>query len=146
MLSRKKDVSYRLFGDYSQLNCRSIPDRYPILRVQDMKFLRGLDFVSLCLEDILNASKGIEEHEQHLKLALEKLDTIDFRINISKYGFAFQEIEFLGYQIVAQRFRPLPQGVQAVSNYKRQENIQDLRTFIGILLFYRRYLKDVIAI
>ncbi|GBN58635.1 Transposon Ty3-G Gag-Pol polyprotein [Araneus ventricosus] len=104
--------------------------------------LRGLDFVFPYLDDILIASKSNQEHEIHLNLVLERLNTFGLRINISKSVFAVEEIEFLGYLITPQGSRPLPNKVQAIMNYKRPENIQDLRTFLGILNFYRRYLKD----
>ncbi|GBO46061.1 Transposon Ty3-I Gag-Pol polyprotein [Araneus ventricosus] len=104
--------------------------------------LRGLDFVFPYLDDILIASKSNQEHEIHLNLVLERLNTFGLRINISKSVFAVEEIEFLGYLITPQGSRPLPDKVQAIMNYKRPENIQDLRTFLGILNFYRRYLKD----
>ncbi|GBO25889.1 Transposon Ty3-I Gag-Pol polyprotein, partial [Araneus ventricosus] len=203
-LAAKKDGSYRPCGDYRQLNAQTIPDRYPIPRLEDfhqilketkvfskidlfkayfqipiaeehkcktaiitpfglyefnvMSFglknapatfqrfihevLRGLDFVFPYLDDILIASKSNQEHEIHLNLVLERLNTFGLRINISKSVFAFEEIEFLGYLITPQGSRPLPDKVQAIMNYKRPENIQDLRTFLGILNFYRRYLKD----
>ncbi|GBN97182.1 Transposon Ty3-I Gag-Pol polyprotein [Araneus ventricosus] len=203
-LATKKDGSYRPCGDYRQLNVQTIPDRYPIPRLEDfhqilketkifskidlfkayfeipiteehkcktaiitpfglyefnvMSFglknapatfqrfihevLRGLNFVFPYLDDILIASKSNQEHEIHLNLVLERLNTFGLRINISKSVFAVEEIEFLGYLITPQGSRPLPDKVQAIMNYKRHENIQDLRTFLGILNFYRRYLKD----
>ncbi|GBN81465.1 Transposon Ty3-I Gag-Pol polyprotein [Araneus ventricosus] len=104
--------------------------------------LRGLDFVFPYLDDILIASKSNQEHEIHLNLVLERLNTFGLRIHISNSVFAVEEIEFLGYLITSQGSRPLPDKVQAIMNYKRPENIQDLRTFLGILNFYRRYLKD----
>ncbi|GBM73446.1 Transposon Ty3-I Gag-Pol polyprotein [Araneus ventricosus] len=104
--------------------------------------LRGLDFVFPYLDDILIASKSNKEHEIHLNLVLERLNTFGLRINISKSVFAVEEIEFLGYLITPQGSRPSPDRVQAIMNYKRPENIQDLRTFLGTLNFYRRYLKD----
>ncbi|GBM67395.1 Transposon Ty3-I Gag-Pol polyprotein [Araneus ventricosus] len=104
--------------------------------------LRGLDFVFPYLDDILIAFKSDIEHEIHLNLVLERLNTFGLIINISKSVFAVEEIEFLGYLITPQGSRPLPDRVQAIMNYKRPENIQDLRKFLGILNFYRRYLKD----
>ncbi|GBM59451.1 Transposon Ty3-I Gag-Pol polyprotein [Araneus ventricosus] len=103
---------------------------------------RGWDFVFPYLDDILIASKSNKEHEIHLNLVLERLNTFGLRINISKSIFAVEEIEFLGYLITPQGSRPLTDRVQAIMNYKRPENIPDHRKILGILNFYRRYLKD----
>ncbi|GFY06854.1 retrovirus-related Pol polyprotein from transposon opus [Trichonephila clavipes] len=52
------------------------------------------------------------------------------------------QVECLGFLITAECSRPLPEKVQAVSNYKLPEAIHDLRTFLGMINIYRRYLKD----
>ncbi|GFV63383.1 transposon Ty3-I Gag-Pol polyprotein [Trichonephila clavipes] len=38
--------------------------------------------------------------------------------------------------------KPLPEKVDAILSYKLPETIRDLRTFLGLINFYRRYLKD----
>ncbi|GFT46445.1 retrovirus-related Pol polyprotein from transposon opus [Trichonephila clavipes] len=52
------------------------------------------------------------------------------------------QVEYLGFLITAQGSRPLPEKVQAILSYKVPETIHDLRTFLGMINFYRRYLKD----
>ncbi|GFU12527.1 transposon Ty3-I Gag-Pol polyprotein [Nephila pilipes] len=78
----------------------------------------------------------------HLKIIFERLNSYGLKINISKFVFGVQEIEFLGYLISQEGSRPLPEKVQAIINYKKPETLHDLRTFLGMINFYRRYLKD----
>ncbi|GFV82911.1 retrovirus-related Pol polyprotein from transposon opus [Trichonephila clavipes] len=52
------------------------------------------------------------------------------------------QVEYLEFLMTAEGSRPLPEKVQAISNYKLPETIHDLRTFLGMINFYRRYLKD----
>ncbi|GFU10848.1 hypothetical protein TNCV_3278671 [Trichonephila clavipes] len=52
------------------------------------------------------------------------------------------QVEYLEFLITAEGSRPLPKKVQAILSYKLPETIHDLRTFLGIINFYRRYLKD----
>lgn len=203
-LVTKKDGTLRPCGDYRQLNARTVPDRYPIPRIEDFhhilkdstiyskidlfkayfqvpiaeedkcktaiitpfglyefnvmsfglknapatfqRFINevfsGLNFVFPYLDDILIASTSEEQHEIHLKLVFERLNNYGLRINISKSVFGVEEINFLGYFITSQGSRPLPDKVQIIIDYKLPTTIHDLRTFLGMINFYRRYLKD----
>ncbi|GFS67213.1 retrovirus-related Pol polyprotein from transposon opus [Nephila pilipes] len=83
-----------------------------------------------------------EEHKEHLKIVFERLQQCGLRINISKSVMGADRIEYLGFLITAEGSRPLPEKVEAIINYKLPSIIHDLRTFLGLINFYRRYLKD----
>ncbi|GFS49141.1 retrovirus-related Pol polyprotein from transposon opus, partial [Nephila pilipes] len=83
-----------------------------------------------------------EEHKEHLKIVFERLQQYGLRINISKSVMGADRIEYLGFLITAEGSRPLPEKVEAIINYKLPSTIHDLRTFLGLINFYRRYLKD----
>ncbi|GFW44227.1 retrovirus-related Pol polyprotein from transposon opus [Trichonephila clavipes] len=103
--------------------------------------LYGLDFVFSYLDDLV-ASSSEEEHSEHLKMVFERFQQFGLRINIFKSVMGADQVEYLGFLITAEASRSLPEKVQAISNYKLPENIHDLRTFLGVINFYRRYLKD----
>ncbi|GFQ93684.1 transposon Tf2-6 polyprotein [Trichonephila clavata] len=92
--------------------------------------------------DILIASTNEMQQENHLKIVFERLNTYGLKINISKSVFGVEEIEFLGYLISNEGSNPLPEKVKAITNYKKPETLHDLRIFLGMINFYRRYLKD----
>ncbi|GFT33870.1 retrovirus-related Pol polyprotein from transposon opus, partial [Nephila pilipes] len=94
------------------------------------------------LDDVLVASSSEEEHKEHLKIVFERLQQYGLRINISKSVMGADRIEYLGFLITAEGSRPLPEKVEAIINYKLPSTIHDLRTFLGLINFYRRYLKD----
>ncbi|GFV60054.1 uncharacterized protein K02A2.6 [Trichonephila clavipes] len=104
--------------------------------------LYGLDFVFPYLDDVLVASSTEEEHSEHLKMVFERFQQYGLRINVSKSVMGAAQVEYLGFLITAEGSRPLPEKVQAILNYKLPETIHDLRTFLGMINFYRRYLKD----
>ncbi|GFR22189.1 transposon Ty3-I Gag-Pol polyprotein [Trichonephila clavata] len=81
-------------------------------------------------------------HEDHLKIVLERLNTYGLKINISKFVIGVKEIEFLGYLISKEDSKPLPEKVKVITNYKKPGTLHDLHTFLGMINFYRRYLKD----
>ncbi|GFS92492.1 transposon Tf2-9 polyprotein [Trichonephila clavipes] len=101
--------------------------------------LYGLDFVFPYLDDVLVASSTEEEH---LKMVFERFQQYGLRINVSKSVMGAPQVEYLGFLIIAEGSRPLPEKVQAIFSYKLPETIHDLRTFLGMINFYRRYLKD----
>ncbi|GFY20317.1 retrovirus-related Pol polyprotein from transposon opus [Trichonephila clavipes] len=104
--------------------------------------LYGLDFVFTYLDDVLVASSTEEEHREHLKILFERFQQYGLRRNVSKSVMGDGQVEYLGFLIMAEGSRPLPEKVQAILNYKLPETIHDLRTFLGMINFYRRYLKD----
>ncbi|GFT61143.1 transposon Tf2-9 polyprotein [Trichonephila clavipes] len=104
--------------------------------------LYGLDFVFPYLDDVLVASSTEEEHSEHLKMVFERFQQYGLRINVSKSVMGAAQVEYLGFLITAEGSRPLSEKVRAIINYKLPETIHDLRTFLGMINFYRRYLKD----
>ncbi|GFT70624.1 retrovirus-related Pol polyprotein from transposon opus [Nephila pilipes] len=52
------------------------------------------------------------------------------------------QVEYLGYLVTAEGSCPLPKKVEAIINYKMSDTIHELRTFLGMINFYRRYLKN----
>ncbi|UYV84229.1 hypothetical protein LAZ67_X001595, partial [Cordylochernes scorpioides] len=104
--------------------------------------LWGLDFVFPYLDDILVALKSEEEHESHLRAVFSRLDQYGLRINQAKTVLNLNNVEFLGYWITPEGIRPTESKVQAIVDYKKPETVQDLRRILGMLNFYRRFLKN----
>lgn len=59
---------------------------------------------------------------------------------MSKSTFAVSEVQFLGYLVTVNGLKPLPSRVDAVQNYKIPETVKELRRFLGMLNFYRRFI------
>ncbi|GFQ66825.1 transposon Tf2-12 polyprotein [Trichonephila clavata] len=104
--------------------------------------LRGLDLVFPYLDDVLIASSSEEKHEKHVKLVFDRSQQYGLRINLAKSVMGADQVEYLGYRITSEGSRPLPEKVEVITNYKLPDTIRELRTFLGIVNFYRRYLKD----
>ncbi|GFR13832.1 hypothetical protein TNCT_303431 [Trichonephila clavata] len=104
--------------------------------------LRGLDFVFPYLDDVLIASSSEEEHEKHVKLVFDRFQQYGMRINLAKSVMGADQVEYSGYLITSEGSRPLPEKVEVITNYKLPDTIHELRTFLGMVNFYLRYLKD----
>lgn len=101
---------------------------------------RGVDFVFPYLDDILIASSSVEQHIEHLKIVFDLLRTNGLAVNEEKCHFAQEQVTFLGHVINQHATRPLPAKVAAIDQFSRPNTRQELRRFIGMLNFYRRFL------
>ena len=104
--------------------------------------LCGLDFVYAYIDDLLIASSSPEEHLQHLRLVLERLDEHGILINLPKSLFGVSELDFLGYHLDATGIRPLQEKVEVVREFPLPTTQRRLMTFLGLVNFYHRFIPN----
>lgn len=107
---------------------------------------RGLDFVYSYLDDFLIYSRSEAEHEEHLREVFKRLKQYGMLVNTSKCVLGVSEVTFLGYLISGSGCRPLDLKVQAVKEFPPPTNVRQLRGFLGMLNFYRRFLPQAALI
>jgi hypothetical protein len=104
--------------------------------------LRELDFCFAYLDDILVFSRSPEEHEQHLRNLFRQLQALGILINPAKCIFGVSEVTFLGYKVSAEGFRPLEDRIAHLQACPPPKTVKQLRQFLGMLNFYRRFLTN----
>lgn len=102
--------------------------------------LRDFDFCYNYIDDILVASKNLEEHMEHLRLLFQQLLDVGLVIKLEKCVFAKSEISFLGHLVSSNGITPTPDRVQAINDFKLPPDVKTLRRFLGMLNFYRRFI------
>ncbi|KAI5169303.1 hypothetical protein NEIRO02_2656, partial [Nematocida sp. AWRm79] len=95
------------------------------------------------IDDILIYSKDMTSHKAHLTAVMTKLKEYGMEINWKKTVFATEEMEFLGYKIGYNTIRPLETRVQGIQDYPAPTNKKQLRRFIGLLGYDRRFLGNI---
>jgi hypothetical protein len=106
-------------------------------------FMEYLDrFIIVFIDDILVFSKTMEEHEEHLRLELEKLRSNQLYAKFSKCEFWLTEVAFLGHVIFAGGVSVDPGKVKDVLNWVPPATVSEIQSFLGLAGYYRRFIKD----
>lgn len=110
------------------------------------QILQGLEHVVCYLDDILVTSSTLEDHLQLLDRVLARLTANGIRANLRKCEFLKSSMEYLGYRIDAQGLHPTESKVQAIQNAPSPSNVMELRSFLGLLNYYGRFLTGLSTI
>jgi RNase H-like domain found in reverse transcriptase/Reverse transcriptase (RNA-dependent DNA polymerase)/Integrase zinc binding domain/Chromo (CHRromatin Organisation MOdifier) domain len=98
-------------------------------------------FVVVFIDDILIYSKNEKEHEKHLRLVLDVLRKERLYAKKSKCEFAKREVNFLGHRISAEGISVDPEKVKAIVSWPDCKNVGEVRSFLGLAGFYRRFVE-----
>ena len=112
-------------------------------RMMNEIFKDELDsFVLVYLDDILIFSKTLEDHIQHIRRALEKLREAKLYARLHKCAFFQKRVEYLGFDVSQQGIQPSLEKVRTVVEWPSPKSVKDVRSFLGLAGFYRRFIKN----
>jgi hypothetical protein len=106
-------------------------------------FMEYLDkFVVVFIDDIVIYSKDDKEHEQHLRLIMEKLREYKLYAKFSKCEFWLNKVGFLGHIVSVEGVVVDPSKVASVTEWESPKNMGDIQSFLGLAGYYRRFIKN----
>jgi hypothetical protein len=105
-------------------------------------FMEYLDkFVVVFIDDILIFSKNEEDHDKHLRMVLQKLRENQLYAKLKKCEFWLKEVSFLGHIISEGGILVDPSKVKDVLSWNTPQNVLNIRSFLGLAGYYRRFIK-----
>ncbi len=105
--------------------------------------LRGLNY-KMCLiymDDVIIFSRTFDEHLKHIQQVFDCLRRANLKLKPNKCFFARRKIHYLGHIVSQHGIEPDPDKVSAVKDYPTPRNVKDLRSFLGLSGYYRKFIK-----
>ena len=98
-------------------------------------------FIVVFIDDILIYSKNEEEHREHLGIALRVLRDHQLYAKLSKCEFWLNEVKFLGHVVSSEGVAVDPSKVEAVLQWESPKSVTEVRSFVGLAGYYRRFIR-----
>ena len=108
--------------------------------------LQGLQGVCVYLDDILVTGRTAEEHLHNLEEVLKRLEEAGMRLKKDKCAFLLSQVEYLGHVISQQGLHPSDSKVAAVVNAPAPTNVTELRSLLGLVNYYGKFLPNLASI
>ena len=103
-------------------------------------------FTIVFIHDILAYSKSKEEHEQHLRTSLQLLRDNQLYAKLEKCDFWLTQVSFLGHIISKEGLAVDSAKIESVIKWERPKNVTEIRSFLGLAGYYRRFVQGFSSI
>ena len=99
-------------------------------------------FVVVYFDDILIYSRSLEEHLEHLRAVFIALRDARLFGNLGKCTFCTDRVSFLGYVVTPQGIEVDKAKIEAIESWPQPKTVTQVRSFLGLAGFYRRFVRD----
>ena len=107
------------------------------------QILQGVNNTICYLDDILVMGKSKEEHLITLEEVLKRLQNYGLKVHLDKCQFLQQSVEYLGHTIDASGLHPTTAKIKAVVDAPTPKNLSELKSYLGLLNYYGRFLPNL---
>lgn len=121
---------------------RNAPMSFQLLMSHVLKG-QNWKFVLVYIDDILVFSKDFDTHMQHLNEVFQRLREANLTLKPSKCQFGVNKVMFLGHILSANGVNTDPSKIDKIQNFPVPATQKELRGFLGLCNYYRRFVKDI---
>ena len=107
------------------------------------QILQGIPYVLCYQDDILITGRNDDENYANLELVLQRLLKFGLRIKLKKCVFFSDSVKYLGHVIDGDGLRTSDDKVNDIVNAPSPENVTELRSFLGLINYYGKFLKNL---
>lgn len=105
--------------------------------------LAGLKGVIVFVDDIVVSGRSKGEHDERLRLVLERLKSHNATLNKEKCMYGQRSIEIIGFTVDGKGVRPAKSKVEAIKNFREPTTIEEVRSFLGLIQFNGHFIPDL---
>ncbi len=110
------------------------------------QILQDIPNTQCLLDDIIITGKTESEHLDTLRRVLERLEQYGLRAKLNKCEFFQDEIIFCGHKINKDGLHKTQDKIESVMNAPQPQNVSQLRSFLGLINYYHRFLPDLATV
>ena len=105
--------------------------------------LQGLSGVVYYQDDVLVTGSNTKEHIKNLEHVFDRMTTFGLRLRLAKCKFLRETVEYLGHVISSQGIHTSPKKVEVIKMASTPRNITELRSFLGIVNYYGKFIAGL---
>ncbi|CAC5415745.1 unnamed protein product [Mytilus coruscus] len=109
------------------------------------QILSGIPGTQCLLDDMIITGSTDEEHLNNLESVLKRLNQYGLKANIDKCEFFKDSVTFCGHVIDKQGLHKTPDKIKAIKNAPAPENVAQLKSILGLINYYAKFLPDLSA-
>ncbi|CAM1303802.1 Uncharacterised protein r2_g1367 [Pycnogonum litorale] len=105
--------------------------------------LQNSEMTAVYLDDVIITGRTVKEHDSKLIKVLTILQNAGLRLRREKCEFSKQSLSYLGHIINSEGIRPRKDKIKAIEEAPKPSNVAELRSYLGLLNYYHRFLPKL---
>ena len=111
-----------------------------------VQVLQNCEGTRVIADDIVVYGSNVKEHDERLGKVLATLSDRNLTLNPNKRNFGIEELNFMGHISSKDGIKITKERVKAIQDAKKPENVSEVRSFLGLVNFCGRYIKNLASI